>query len=103
VVFEEHGGDPTKITFSRRVVTSVCSFVSENYPSIDLESWDKRVSDDGTVAAKVKLSCPKGKKISSVKFASFGDPSGTCRSYQLGSCHHPSSLSVVEKVTFPIS
>ncbi|KAM0869000.1 hypothetical protein ACQ4PT_040959 [Festuca glaucescens] len=102
VVFEEHGGDPMKITFSRRVVTSVCSFVSENFPSIDLESWDKSISDDGAVAAKVQLSCPKGKKISSIKFASFGDPSGTCRSYQQGSCHHPSSLSVVEKACLNI-
>jgi L-rhamnose isomerase len=100
VVFEEQGGDPTKITFSRRVATSICSFVSENYPSVDLESWDRSVSDDARVAAKVQLSCPKGKKISSIKFASFGDPSGTCRSYKQGRCHHPSSLSVVEKVTF---
>ncbi|VAH66629.1 unnamed protein product [Triticum turgidum subsp. durum] len=103
VVFEEQGGDPTKITFSRRVATSVCSFVSENYPSIDLESWDKSISDGNPVAAKVELSCPKGKNISSVKFASFGDPSGTCRSYQQGSCHHPDSLSVVEKACLNIN
>ncbi|RLN05025.1 beta-galactosidase 3 [Panicum miliaceum] len=97
VVFEEKGGDPTKITFSRRVVSSVCSFVSEHYPSIDVDSWDKSTTNDATTAAKVQLSCPKGKNISSVKFASLGNPSGTCRSYQKGSCHHPNSLSVVEK------
>ncbi|KAI5003503.1 hypothetical protein ZWY2020_030663 [Hordeum vulgare] len=98
VVFEEQGGDPTKITFSRRVATSICSFVSENYPFIvDLETWDKSVTDDGRVASKAQLSCPKGKIISSVNFASFGDPSGTCRSYQQGRCHHPDSLSVVEE------
>ncbi|KAL6616473.1 hypothetical protein ACP70R_038743 [Stipagrostis hirtigluma subsp. patula] len=97
VVFEEKGGDPTKITFSRRVVTSVCTFVSEHYPSIDLESWDKSTRNDGTAAAKAQLSCPKGKNISSVKFASFGNPSGTCRSYQQGTCHHPNSSSIVEK------
>jgi len=100
VVFEEKGGDPTKITFSRRVVSSVCSFVSEHYPSIDVESWDKSTTNDATTAAKVQLSCPKGKNISVVKFASLGNPSGTCRSYQKGSCHHPNSLSVVEKVRF---
>lgn len=98
VIFEEKGGDPTKITFSRRAVSSVCSVVSEHYPSIDLESWDKSITNDAT--AKVQLSCPKGKNISSVKFASLGNPSGTCRSYQKGSCHHPNSLSVVEKVKF---
>ncbi|KAM3352988.1 hypothetical protein ACQJBY_024266 [Aegilops geniculata] len=103
VVFEEQGGDPTKITFSRRVATSVCSFVSENYPSIDLESWDKSISAENPVAAKVQLSCPKGKNISSVKFASFGDPSGTCRSYQQGICHHPDSVSVVEKACLNIN
>lgn len=98
VIFEEKGGDPTKITFSRRTVASVCSFVSEHYPSIDLESWDRNTQNDGRDAAKVQLSCPKGKSISSVKFVSFGNPSGTCRSYQQGSCHHPNSISVVEKV-----
>nr|BAB86232.1 putative beta-D-galactosidase [Oryza sativa Japonica Group] len=99
VIFEEKGGDPTKITFSRRTVASVCSFVSEHYPSIDLESWDRNTQNDGRDAAKVQLSCPKGKSISSVKFVSFGNPSGTCRSYQQGSCHHPNSISVVEKGT----
>uniref|UniRef100_A0A0A8ZUB3 beta-galactosidase n=1 Tax=Arundo donax TaxID=35708 RepID=A0A0A8ZUB3_ARUDO len=103
VVFEEKGGDPTKITFSRRVVTSVCSFVSEHYPSIDLECWDKSTTNNGTAAAKVQLSCPKGKNISSVKFASFGNPSGTCRSYQQGSCHHKNSLSIVEKACLNVS
>ncbi|KAK3162620.1 hypothetical protein QOZ80_1BG0091660 [Eleusine coracana subsp. coracana] len=97
VVFEEKGGDPTKITFSRRVVTSVCSFVSEHYPTLESGSWDKSTTNNGLAAAKVQLSCPKGKNISSVKFASFGNPSGSCRSYQQGSCHHPNSLSVVEK------
>jgi hypothetical protein len=100
VVFEEKGGDPTKITFSRRVVTSICSIVSEHYPTIDLESWDKSTMNDGSATAKVQLSCPDGKNISSVKFASFGNPSGTCRSYQQGSCHHTNSLSIVEKVNF---
>lgn len=100
VVFEERGGDPTKITFSRRAVTSVCSFVSEHFPSIDLDSWDKSDTNEGTSPAKVQLSCPGGKNISSVKFASLGNPSGTCRSYQKGRCHHPNSLSVVEKVKF---
>ncbi|TVU36334.1 hypothetical protein EJB05_18266 [Eragrostis curvula] len=97
VVFEEKGGDPTKITFSRRVVTSVCSFVSEHYPTINLESWERSTTNGGSAGAKVQLSCPKGKNISSIKFASFGNPSGTCRSYQQGSCHHPNSVSVVEK------
>lgn len=100
VVFEEKGGDPTRITFSRRAVTSVCSFVSEHFPSIDLESWDESATNEGTSPAKAQLSCPEGKNISSVKFASLGTPSGTCRSYQKGSCHHPNSLSVVEKVKF---
>lgn len=103
MVFEEKGGDPTKITFSRRAVTSVCSFVSEHFPSIDLESWDESAMNEGTPPAKAQLSCPEGKSISSVKFASLGNPSGTCRSYQMGRCHHPNSLSVVEKVKFALN
>jgi len=97
VIFEETGGAPTKITFSRSAVTSVCSYVSKHFPSIHLQSCDGSPTNESTSPAKAQLSCPIGKNISSLKFASLGTPSGTCRSYQKGSCHHPNSLSVVEK------
>ncbi|OAY67949.1 Beta-galactosidase 3 [Ananas comosus] len=97
VIFEEKGGDPTKITFARRRMTGVCGYISEDYPSKDLESWDKSKTESDSAMAKVSLNCTDGTVISLITFASFGNPTGACRSYQQGSCHYPHSLSVVEK------
>ncbi|CAN1770982.1 Beta-galactosidase 3 [Linum perenne] len=80
VIFEETGGDPTTIKFSKRRTSGVCASVGEDYPS-----------------NTVHLKCPKDANISSVKFASFGTPTGACGSYKVGDCHHPDSISFVEK------
>ncbi|XP_021812274.1 beta-galactosidase 10 isoform X2 [Prunus avium] len=97
VIFEEKGGDPLKIKFSRRKITGVCAIVAENYPSIDLESWPEGNGSNNTIAT-VHLRCPEGTHISTVNFASFGNPTGSCGSYTQGNCHDPNSTSVVEKV-----
>ncbi|XP_059656325.1 beta-galactosidase 10 [Cornus florida] len=91
VIFEEIGGDPTQIRFSRRKIKGVCALVSEDHPSFELEP---RLEDKATVTLK----CPRNSRISSVKFASFGTPTGMCGSYTKGDCHDPDSTSVVEKV-----
>ncbi|KAK8995912.1 hypothetical protein V6N11_076166 [Hibiscus sabdariffa] len=85
VIFEEKGGDPTKITFSKRKTSSLCSNIGEDFPMVD----------QGKAAAHLK--CPKNTLISNVKFASFGNPSGRCGSYSKGDCHDPNSTSAVEK------
>ncbi|KAL8464878.1 hypothetical protein ACS0TY_034382 [Phlomoides rotata] len=92
VIFEEKGGDPNKIQFSARKVSSICAHVSEDHPSLDYEKSDQKKK------ASVRLKCPMNTKISAVKFASFGDPVGSCGSYAVGECHDPSSISRVEKV-----
>lgn len=99
VIFEERGGDPTKITFAKRRETTICSFISEDHPQLDLENWDVK-GKDNAVGALMNLKCPEGTSISSIIFASFGNPSGTCSSYRQGSCHCSNSISVVEKVNF---
>lgn len=98
VIFEEKGGDPTEIRFSKRKTTAVCAFVAEDYPSIDLESWHKEGNDIGKSKMTVLLNCPKNTLISTINFASFGSPTGTCGSYVEGDCHYPNSASVIEKV-----
>ena len=95
VIFEEKGGDPTKIKFSRRKISGVCALVAEDYPSV--ESWLESANDNKTKTSAY-LKCPESTRISTIKFASFGTPTGTCGSYSKGDCHDPNSTSVVEKV-----
>ncbi|KAG6539272.1 hypothetical protein ZIOFF_004434 [Zingiber officinale] len=96
VIFEEKGGDPTRITFARRQETKICGFVSEDHPQVDLENWEVH-SKRNAAGAAMHLKCPEGSSVSSITFASFGNPTGTCSSYRRGSCHYPSSVSVTEK------
>jgi hypothetical protein len=42
------------------------------------------------------LSCPFGSVISSVKFASYGTPSGQCYNFTQGSCHEATTKEIVE-------
>ncbi|KAG8473886.1 hypothetical protein CXB51_034048 [Gossypium anomalum] len=34
VIFEEKGGDPTKITFSKRKISGLCSLIAEDFPMV---------------------------------------------------------------------
>ncbi|GMP27292.1 hypothetical protein CsSME_00003347 [Camellia sinensis var. sinensis] len=97
VLFEELGGDPTKISLMKRSVTSVCADVAEYHPMIKnwhIESYGKT---EEIHKPKVHLRCSPGQSISSIKFASFGTPLGTCGSFQQGTCHAPTSYSILEK------
>ncbi|KAF4346801.1 hypothetical protein G4B88_007830 [Cannabis sativa] len=98
VIFEEKGGDPSKITLSRRKVTGLCALVAEDHPSIRPEAWEKEDSGSNRNVPTVHLQCPENTLVSAVKFASFGTPSGNCGSYTKGDCHDPNSILVVEKL-----
>lgn len=98
VVFEELGGNPSRISLVKRSVTSVCAEVAEYHPTIKnwhIESYGK---PEEFHSPKVHLRCSPGHTISSIKFASFGTPLGTCGSYQQGPCHSPTSYDILEKV-----
>ncbi|XP_031486337.1 beta-galactosidase 1-like [Nymphaea colorata] len=85
VIFEEWGGNPSGITVVRRTVGSACADVSEWHPSLwHIKSLGKPEMPE---KPKVHISCTEGQKISSIKFASFGTPQGTCGSFQQGVCH----------------
>ncbi|KAK1311334.1 Beta-galactosidase 3 [Acorus calamus] len=96
VIFEEKGGDPTQISFSRRLVKGACSFIAEDYPSPRFDSLNISSNNDQDKPI-LHLNCPEGTLISTIEFASYGNPIGACGSYQRGSCHHPESMSVVEQ------
>ncbi|CAN6539318.1 unnamed protein product [Malus baccata var. baccata] len=97
VVFEELGGDPSKITLVKRSVTGVCGDLHENHPNV--ENFDVEGNENSKTLhqAQVHLQCAPGQSISSIKFASFGTPTGTCGSFQQGTCHATNSHAVVEK------
>lgn len=90
VMFEEKGGDPAQIRFSRRKLTALCAHVSEDHPSFVTSLQNNKAS--------LELKCPMNTHISAFKFASYGTPTGTCQSYAIGDCHDPDSTSVVEKL-----
>lgn len=103
VLFEELGGDPTRISLAKRSVTSVCADVTEYHPMIknwQIESYGKTQEFH---KPKVHLRCGPGQSISSIKFASFGTPLGTCGTFQQGTCHAPTSYSTLEKVIIVIT
>ncbi|XP_047259105.1 beta-galactosidase 9-like [Capsicum annuum] len=43
------------------------------------------------------LQCDEGHTISSIEFASYGDPNGSCQTFSQGKCHAANSLSVVSQ------
>ncbi|XLR13041.1 hypothetical protein S83_040979 [Arachis hypogaea] len=65
-------------------------------PPIDMWNSD---SESGRRSGPVlSLECPNPKQIiSSIKFASFGTPSGTCGSFNHGRCSSNKALSIVKK------
>ncbi|XP_075673897.1 beta-galactosidase 7-like isoform X1 [Castanea sativa] len=66
VLFEEFGGNPSLVNFQTITIGSVCGNAYESNNTLE-------------------LSCNE-RPISSIKFASFGTPQGTCGSFQKGSC-----------------
>ncbi|KAL0448394.1 UNVERIFIED_CONTAM: Beta-galactosidase 3 [Sesamum latifolium] len=97
VLFEEIEGDPMRITLVKRSVTSVCADVAEYHPNIknwQVESYGKT---EEFRKPRVHLHCGPRQSISSIKFASFGTPLGTCGSFQQGTCHAPTSYTVLAK------
>src|SRR6185437_2417997 len=49
-------------------------------------------NENGTVV----LTAPAGSVFTSVDFASYGTPNGSCGSFTIGGCHAPNSLTVVQ-------
>ncbi|ONM40727.1 Beta-galactosidase 1 [Zea mays] len=91
VIFEEWGGDPTGISMVKRIAGSICADVSEWQPS--MANWRTK----GYEKAKVHLQCDHGRKMTHIKFASFGTPQGSCGSYSEGGCHAHKSYDIFWK------
>ncbi|VFR02469.1 unnamed protein product [Cuscuta campestris] len=97
VVFEEHRGDPSRIAMVKRSVRSVCADVSEFQPNVRNLQIESSGNKEKFRKAKLRLECGPRQYISSIKFASFGTPLGTCGKFSHGPCHAPSSYTILEK------
>ncbi|KAL6965807.1 Beta-galactosidase 7, partial [Sarracenia purpurea var. burkii] len=75
VLFEEFGGNPSLVNFQTVVVGTACGNAYEN--------------------KMMELSC-HGRPISAIRFASFGDPQGTCGSFYKGTCEANDPTSLLE-------
>ncbi|XP_010269108.1 PREDICTED: beta-galactosidase 16-like [Nelumbo nucifera] len=96
VLLEEFGGDPLHITLDTVTISKVCGHVSESHlPPV--ASWGGGQHKTHHKRRSVQIECPHGRIISKILFASFGNPSGDCKSYAIGSCHSSNSKAVVEK------
>ncbi|KAJ6402974.1 hypothetical protein OIU84_014979 [Salix udensis] len=100
VILEEEEASPEKIEILTVNRDTICSYVNEFHPP-NVRSWERKnnkftpVADDEKPAARLK--CPNQKKIVAVQFASFGDPSGTCGNFAVGTCDSPMSKKVAEQ------
>ncbi|KAK2424753.1 beta-galactosidase [Trifolium repens] len=97
VLFEENGGDPTQISFATKQLGSLCAHVSESHPpQIDL--WNSDTESGSKIGPALLLECPNHNHvITSIKFASYGTPLGTCGNFYHGRCSSNKSLSIVKK------
>ncbi|KAI3903837.1 hypothetical protein MKW92_045816 [Papaver armeniacum] len=97
VLFEELGGNPTQLSFATRQADSLCAHVSESHPP-PVESWTSDAKTKANSRPVLQLECPSPNQvISSIKFASFGTPYGTCGTYGHGRCSSVKALTIVKE------
>jgi hypothetical protein len=97
VLFEETGADPSKVSFLTRSVKGICAHISETHPPSPY-LWKKLGRVPENANPRLRLKCPAGKRISSIEFASFGNPQGACGHFRKGTCHSTRSWATAEKV-----
>lgn len=83
------------ISFATRQITRLCGHVSEYHPP-PVQAWNT-----ANKTPVLHLECPRPDQvISSVPFASFGTPYGTCGSFSHGECSAAGALPIVKQVNF---
>ncbi|XP_073295931.1 beta-galactosidase 3-like isoform X1 [Primulina huaijiensis] len=98
VLFEELGRDASNIYLVKRTISSVCADAFEDNPEVANYQTESTTAPKMLHQAKVHLQCAPSQSISIIKFASFGNPTGTCGNFRLGTCHANNSLALVEKM-----
>ncbi|KAG6393980.1 hypothetical protein SASPL_144556 [Salvia splendens] len=77
VIHEELGGDPRTIS----VVDQIGHVTEDDLPQAD--TWEQGVGFASTTP-ELQLSCETGQQIDSIRFASLGDPQGSCGVHRPG-------------------
>lgn len=101
VIFEETEKNPFKISIKLHFTETICAKISEDhYPP--LKVWSHPKISNGSISLhstvpEMHLKCDSGRKISSIEFASYGTPQGSCQKFSRGDCHAPNSFSVVSQ------
>ncbi|OIW19190.1 hypothetical protein TanjilG_04933 [Lupinus angustifolius] len=101
VILEETGGNPFRISVKLHSARAICAQVSEShYPPLQNTMNADFIGQEGSVNSmtpEMHLRCQDGQIISSITFASFGSPGGSCQNFSRGNCHAPRSMSIVSK------
>lgn len=86
-----------EISVKKRTAQTICAQVSEShYPPV--RNWfDGKISVND-LTPEMHLRCHDGYVISSIEFASYGTPQGSCQKFSRGNCHATNSLPVVSEV-----
>lgn len=96
------GGDPSAIAIATRTRDTICGHVSDSHPS-PVSKWiqSSKLGNGDTqneMVPELRLECGSGQQISHIVYASFGNSTGSCGSFQRGACHAALSTAVIEKV-----
>lgn len=76
----------------------ICGHVAEdNLPPAD--TWEPGLGFASTTP-QLRLTCEKGWRIASVRFASYGDPQGNCGALYPGACHADVSSFVKQVISY---
>ena len=63
---------------------------------VSISSHAQTICGTAGEGGTVTLTAPAGNFISSIDFASYGTPTGSCGSFAIGTCHAANSLSIAE-------
>lgn len=100
VIFEEEARVPAQVEILNVNRDTICSVVGERDPA-NVNSWVSRRGNFHpvvkSVGAAASIACATGKRIVAVEFASFGNPSGYCGDFAMGSCNAAASKQIVER------
>lgn len=101
VLLEEIGGSPDGVRIMTVNRDVICSYMPETHPPRS-KSWKSKGGVMRTIADDLRpqahLTCPDGKRITRIEFASYGNPVGSCGNLVAGNCSAANSQQVVEQV-----